>query len=107
MDRFKDSWKGDEIRLSTLHVASLTGFATEITRYSSDPFEYANYVVHLAFVAVLIAAAPFTRFFHAVLTPLMRCVGRVQDVLASKGVASYPYYKKLAMVDLAGGCEGR
>jgi len=101
VDRFKESWKGDVIFLSTLYLATLTGFATEITRFSSDSFAYTNYAVHLVFVAVLIAAAPFTHFFHAVLTPLMRYIGKVQDILASKGVSSYPYYKKLAMVDLA------
>lgn len=101
VDRFKDSWKGDMVFLSTLYVATLTGFAAEVTRFSSDSFAFANYAVHLTFVAVLIAAAPFTHFFHAMLTPIMRYVGRIQDILASKGVSKYPYYKKLAMVDLA------
>ena len=101
--KFKGSAKGDLIFLIILYLATITGFATELTRFtgSTASLTYSNYLVHLGFVAALLLSAPFTHFFHALLTPFMRYVERIQDVLFQKGVTRYPFQKKTAMASLA------
>lgn len=101
VSEFKRSYKGDLTFLALLFLTTLTGFATEIARFSAANVADINYAVHLILVGLLLVTAPFTHFFHALLTPFMRYVGRVDDVLTSKGINSYPFYRKLQMARLA------
>jgi len=100
----KNRRNGDFLFLMLLYVATITGFATEFSRYSTIIwFADYNYALHIALVVGLIATAPFTHFFHALLTPFMRFVGRLQDRLIVIGVAKYPFYRKEEMAKLAEG----
>ncbi len=99
--RFRDHPKGDLTFLVTLYVAIISGFLTEVTRIFSGPLALYSYTFHLAVVAALFVTAPFTHFFHALLTPIMRYFGRIQSELKSRGISDYPYYKKLEMAGLA------
>jgi hypothetical protein len=99
VSKFKDT-KGDFSFLVVLYLATISGFTTEFSRYSPSWFANGNYVIHLAIVTALLLTAPFTHFFHAVLTPFLRYVERIQEALVKKGVARYPYSRKKSMVDL-------
>jgi nitrate reductase gamma subunit len=100
VSRFKVA-KGDLSFLIVLYLATVSGFATEFARYSPTWFANSNYVVHLVIVAALILTAPFTHFFHAVLTPFLRYLERIQEALVNKKVVRYPYSRKKSMADLA------
>ena len=98
---FKENSKGDLSFLLVMYFAGITGFLTEFSRYSIASIAYTNYAIHLALVAALLICAPFTHFFHAVSTPLLRYIERIQIALGAKGVDRYPYYRRETMSDLA------
>lgn len=98
----RSSGSGDFLFLTLLYVATITGFITEFSRLSGVVwFAYYDYAIHLGFVFALIVTAPFTHFFHALLTPFMRYIGRLQEQLVGKGVSKYPYERKQEMARLA------
>ncbi|MDG6908296.1 MAG: hypothetical protein JRN20_21205, partial [Nitrososphaerota archaeon] len=99
--KFKKSAKGDLTFLFLLYFATISGFASELARYLPSWIADPNFVIHLAFVSALLITAPFTHFFHSLLTPVLRYFGRVQQTLAEKGIVKYPYPKKMTMADLA------
>jgi nitrate reductase gamma subunit len=99
--KFRIGTRGDLVFLGLLYFATITGFLTEFSRSTVSWFAYGNYGLHLVLVAALFLTAPFTHFFHSILTPFMRYVERVQIVLAKKGVARFPYYRKIEMATLA------
>ncbi|MHB1868747.1 MAG: hypothetical protein ACYCPP_07365 [Nitrososphaerales archaeon] len=101
VEKFKNSYKGDIGFLTFLYLATITGFATELSRFSSGPFADAIYLLHLGFIGALFVSAPFTHFFHALLTPIMRYVEAIHTKLMSKQVDSYPFYRRLQMADMA------
>ena len=69
VQKFKDIGKGDAFFFSTLYVALVTGFLTELTRsFGASMPAYVSYTIHLAIVGALFISAPFTHFFHALLT---------------------------------------
>ena len=90
VNKYKNSGRGDTVFFITLYIAIITGFVTEFARYSGAQLPtYASYSIHLAFVAVLLGSAPFTHFFHSILTPFMRYVERIRiSIQGKKG----PYY---------------
>lgn len=64
---------GDLSFLIALFLVAATGFTTQYFRMEgSITLALANYYIHLAANVALLAAAPFTHFFHAITTPLMR-----------------------------------
>ena len=90
VQKFKDIGKGDVFFFSTLYVALVTGFLTELTRSlgASMP-AYVSYTIHLAIVGALFISAPFTHFFHALLTPFMRYVERIRVALQTRRGDTY------------------
>ena len=88
--KFKNAGRGDMMFFLTLYLAVITGFVTEFARFSGAQLPtFVSYAVHLAIVAALLATAPFTHFFHALLTPFMRYMERLRTaILGRKG----PYY---------------
>lgn len=75
----------DLIFLVMLYVATVTGFATEYgVFYTSQGIADPIYVIHLAIVVLLLASAPFTSFLHALLTPVLRYIDRIQKMLSSE-----------------------
>lgn len=57
--------------LMTLFFAVVTGFITQQTIYSGLSSEWVSYSfwIHMALVVLLLATAPFTKFYHAVSKP--------------------------------------
>jgi nitrate reductase gamma subunit len=90
LQKFRNIGKGDTFFFATLYIAIVTGFATEFTRYlgASMP-AYVSYLIHIAIVGALFISAPFTHFFHAVLTPFMRYVERIRMVIQSRKGDTY------------------
>ncbi|HZW56590.1 MAG TPA: hypothetical protein VFF30_09900 [Nitrososphaerales archaeon] len=101
VEKFRKNYKGDLFFLAFLYLATITGFATEVSRFSTDPFADINYLIHLGFIGALFITAPFTHFFHALLTPIMRYAERIHTRLVAKGADTYPFYRKMQMADLA------
>lgn len=88
--KFKENRRGDTIFFIILYIALLTGFATEFTRYSGSSMPAnASYLIHLAIVGALFISAPFTHFFHALLTPFARYVERIRFALLAKRGDAY------------------
>jgi len=98
---FRKNYKGDLVFLTLLFLTTLTGFATELSRFSTSGVAFTIYAAHLIFIGALFLAAPFTHFFHALLAPFMRYVGRINDTLTDRGVNPYPFYRKLQMANQA------
>jgi len=70
---------GDLTFLFSLFVVTVTGFTTQYFRIGGDHnLALANYYIHLAANVVLLGAAPFTHFIHAITTPLMRLITILQ-----------------------------
>lgn len=64
---------GDLVFFISLFIVAVTGFTTQFYRMEgSTLLALSNYYIHLAANFVLLAAAPFTHFIHAITTPLMR-----------------------------------
>ena len=100
--KYQGGRRGDIAFLVMIYLSTITGFTTELARMAGgDILAYANYTVHLIFVIGLLVTAPFTHFLHALLVPFLRYVGRIHDVLLSKGVSSGLDYRKLAMSELS------
>lgn len=61
-----------DVFLVTLFLATLTGFVTQQTIYSSMGSTWISdaFWIHMAFVVMLLLTAPFTKFFHAVSKPV-------------------------------------
>ena len=90
VQKFKENRKGDTIFFVILYIALLTGFATEFTRFSGSTVPAnASYLIHLAIVGALFISAPFTHFFHALLTPFARYVERIRFALQAKRGDTY------------------
>ncbi len=60
-----------DVFLVTLFLAVVTGFITQQTIYSSlgPDWVSSSFWIHMAFVIMLLATAPFTKFFHAISKP--------------------------------------
>jgi len=88
--KFKNAGRGDMVFFFTLYLAIITGFITEFARFSGAQFPtFVSYAIHLIIVAALLATAPFTHFFHALLTPFMRYMEHLRiAILGKRG----PYY---------------
>ncbi|MDG6999081.1 MAG: hypothetical protein JRN15_08200 [Nitrososphaerota archaeon] len=85
VNKYKNSGRGDVVFFVTLYIAIITGFVTEFARYSGAQLPtFVSYSIHLAFVAILLGSAPFTHFFHAILTPFMRYVERLRISIQNK-----------------------
>lgn len=71
LDRVRTTSKlGDWTFLASLWGTGATGFLVEWYADVGDPFGTAwSYLTHLAFVALIIAAAPWTKFIHAFWRP--------------------------------------
>jgi hypothetical protein len=64
---------GDLLFFLSLFIVTVTGFTTQYYRLSGDPvMALSNYITHLAANVILLGAAPFTHFFHAISTPFLR-----------------------------------
>ncbi|MEM3052535.1 MAG: hypothetical protein QXI25_03365 [Candidatus Caldarchaeum sp.] len=64
---------GDLSFFMALFLVAATGFTTQYFRMEGwTAISLANYYIHLAANIFLLGAAPFTHFFHAITTPLMR-----------------------------------
>jgi nitrate reductase gamma subunit len=101
-ERSKRGSIGDLTFLLMLLLATATGFITEFARLSAFEYlTYAIYAIHLVLVGALFISAPFTQFFHALLTPFLRFTGRLEDELHKKGVIEYPFYKRTEMSEEA------
>ena len=101
VSKFKNS-KGDMFFFLTLYVAIITGFITEFSRYSGASIPtYTAYVVHLAIVGALLISAPFTHFFHSILTPLMRYIERTRSALQPKEGLNYAGDRYAAMTEIS------
>lgn len=61
-----------DVFLLTLVLAAVTGFVTQQTIYSSlgSYWVSSSFWIHMVFVVMLLATAPFTKFFHAVSKPI-------------------------------------
>jgi nitrate reductase gamma subunit len=61
-----------DVFLLTLLLAVVTGFVTQETIYSSlgSYWVSSSFWIHMVFVIMLLATAPFTKFFHAVSKPV-------------------------------------
>ena len=61
-----------DVFMTTLFLTVVTGFVTQQAVYSaSESFWVSDtFWLHMAFVIVLLATAPFTKFFHAVSKPV-------------------------------------
>jgi mono/diheme cytochrome c family protein len=69
-----------------LHTV-LSGFLTVLlNRLGVNDWLMAIYLYHLATVALLIATAPFTRFAHAFVVPVLVAVTRVTQELVKRGL---------------------
>jgi nitrate reductase gamma subunit len=67
-------WKltRSDIFLVTIFLAVVTGFITQQATYSSLGSEWVSstFWIHMIFVIILLATAPFTKFFHAISKPI-------------------------------------
>jgi len=64
---------GDLLFFLSLFIVTITGFTTQYYRMTADSaMALTNYAIHLAANVILLGAAPFTHFFHAVSTPFLR-----------------------------------
>ncbi len=64
---------GDLLFFLSLYIVTVTGFTTQYYRMAGDPaMALSNYAIHLTANVILLGAAPFTHFFHAISTPLLR-----------------------------------
>lgn len=61
-----------DVFLLTLFFAVVTGFVTQQSIYSSlgSYWVSSSFWIHMVFVILLLATAPFTKFFHAVSKPI-------------------------------------
>jgi nitrate reductase gamma subunit len=61
-----------DLFLMTLFLAVVTGFVTQQTIYSSMGSDWVSstFWIHMVFVIMLLATAPFTKFFHAISKPV-------------------------------------
>ena len=90
LQRFRNIGKGDTFFFATLYIAIVTGFTTEFTRYLGASLPaYVSYMIHIAIVGALFISAPFTHFFHAILTPFMRYVERIRMTIQSRKGETY------------------
>jgi len=70
----------DALFFIMLYVTTVTGFTTQFLRMADDvQMAYLSYVIHLAAVIVLLGTAPFTHFFHALLTPSLRFLEKLAE----------------------------
>lgn len=86
--RFGDIWF-----LSSMWIATLTGFTTQYYReiaFANPQSEglaallSVNYIIHLVAIAALIGTAPFSSFIHAITTPALRYYERLGSIMVSK-----------------------
>jgi hypothetical protein len=64
---------GDLLFFLSLFTVTVSGFTTQYYRMAGEPaMALLNYAIHLTTNVILLGAAPFTHFFHAILTPFLR-----------------------------------
>jgi hypothetical protein len=103
VNKFSKTPKGDMSFFIILYLAVLSGFATEFSRFAGlNISTIAIYLIHLVIVGALLVSAPFTHFFHALLVPFERYIGRLQNELIRKKKVPTLDYRKAAMVNSAG-----
>ncbi len=78
----------DYLFLNLLGLTILTGFLVQIFRYHGailfiQPF----YLLHLLLVAALFLTAPYTRFAHAFVVPVLVAITRLTESVAASGSA--------------------
>jgi mono/diheme cytochrome c family protein/nitrate reductase gamma subunit len=77
----------DYLFLSLLTWTILTGFLVEALGYAGAyVFIQPTYILHLSLVAGLFLTAPFTRFQHAFLVPILMALTKVTSQIAYSGV---------------------
>jgi hypothetical protein len=77
----------DYLFLNLLTITILTGFLVQILRYGGAiQWVLPLYALHLSVVAVLLLSAPFTRFAHAFVVPVLVAMTRVTEAIAASGV---------------------
>lgn len=61
-----------DVFMTTLFLTVVTGFVTQQAVYSAGGSSWVSdtFWLHMAFVIVLLATAPFTKFFHAIAKPV-------------------------------------
>lgn len=61
-----------DVFMVTLFLTVITGFVTQQAVYSANGSDLVSdtFWLHMAFVIVLLATAPFTKFFHAISKPV-------------------------------------
>lgn len=69
-----------------LHTIVSGFFTVTLNRFGINDWLMAIYIYHLAAVALLIMTAPFTRFAHAFVVPVLVAVTRVTEELAKSGL---------------------
>ncbi len=85
VEKFKNAGRGDMVFFFVLYLAIITGFLTEFMRFAGAQFPtLVTYSIHLVVVGALLVTAPFTHFFHAILTPFMRFIERLRSGIQSK-----------------------
>ncbi|MBE3556349.1 MAG: hypothetical protein IMW91_04630 [Firmicutes bacterium] len=85
------TWIGDIAFVFLLTMTIVTGFATEFTTYGTNiQAAHVAFGVHLGFIIVLLENAPFTRFNHVLITPVLAFFTHLNEALvASHRVAAY------------------
>lgn len=74
----------DAFFLLLFYGTAVTGFLTELSRLSEvELLAYSVYVVHLGFIILLLALAPWTKFSHAIYRPVVT----LYDRLVSSGMS--------------------
>jgi nitrate reductase gamma subunit len=77
----------DFLFVNLLFHTIVSGFFTvALNRYGINDWLMTIYIYHLASVALLIMTAPFTRFAHAFVVPVLVAVTRVTEELTNSGL---------------------
>jgi len=77
----------DYLFLNLLTITILTGFLTQdLGALGAIQWVLPLYMLHLATVAVLLVSAPFTRFSHVFLVPVLVALTKITQAVAESGV---------------------
>lgn len=77
----------DYLFLNLLTITILTGFLTQVLKGAGAiQWVMPVYMLHLGVVATMLVSAPYTRFAHAFLVPVLVAMTQVADAVAASGV---------------------
>lgn len=77
----------DYLFLNLLTLTILSGFLVEVLGYAGAiQWVLPTYILHLAVVATLFLSAPFTRFAHAFVVPVLVAVTHLVEAICASGV---------------------